>query len=538
LAPALAQALSLLILEPDMPPRKSSPPHPRPDSAAQALALALTGHDSSVTHALLDLLRTHPAPTAADLLHALPSTDGAAQALLQTLHPHAAGADIGAEEIWVCFPPGAALPPPPRDHPQGLPAHVRRFRTFTADLHTLAQMLRQAGVDTLAMESTGIYWIPLYDLLESQGLRPLLADARQTADTPGRPKTDVKDCMWIQRLHSLGLLRAAFRPDEPIRVLRSYQRHRASLVEDASRYVQHMQKALEQMNVKLTEVISDVTGMTGMAIIRAIVAGERDARALAGLRQARCKNDEATIALALEGTWRQEHLFELRQCLAVYDYYQRQIAECDQAIEAHLLTLALPDKPGPVPPGKSRARKRRGNEPHFNARQRLYEMAGVDLTAIEGIEAGTALVILSEVGTDMSRWANEKKFGAWLGLAPCPKKSGGKLKSAKTRSGANRAARAFRLAARTLIRSQSALGAFLRRIASHRGMPKAITATAYKLARIVYGMLKHGTGYAKQGMQEYEQRYRERQLKQLSKKAQELGYELQPKEQQGDKAQG
>jgi transposase len=450
----------------------------------------------------------------------------AACALLQTLHPNACGIDVGAHELWVAFPPGSDPGPRPGGHPEGLPPHVRRFGTFTADLEALAAALRRAGVDTVAMESTGIYWVPLYDLLQSHGLRPLLADARQTADTPGRPKTDVKDCMWIQRLHSLGLLRAAFRPDEAVRVWRSYQRHRAALVVDASRYVLRLQKALEQMNVKLTEVISDVTGVTGLAIIRAIVAGERDPLRLALLRQAGCKNDQATIAKALHGTWRAEHLFELRQCLELYDYYQTRLAECDRAIDGHLATMALPDKPGPLAAGKSHGRKCRGNAPRFDARQRLYEVTGVDLTAIEGVEAGTALAVLSETGTDMSRWGSAKKFGAWLGLAPNPKRSGGRLLSAKTRPGSNRAALALRLAARTLLRSNSALGAFLRRVAARRGLPKAITATAYKLARIVYGMLKHGTEYARQGMEDYEKRYRERQLKSLKKKAKELGYEL------------
>jgi transposase len=309
--------------------------------------------------------------------------------------------------------------------------------------------------------------------------------------------------------------------------LRGYHRQRQMQIRYAASHVQHMQKALEQMNVKLTEVISAVTGVTGMAIIRAIDRGERDPRMLARLRQSCCHNDEATIARALQGTWRAEHLFELRQCLQLYDFYQQQIAECDQQIDAHLKTLALPDKPGPLPASaKKRKLTRRGNEPHFAARQRLYEMAGVDLTAIEGIEANTALVILSEIGTDMSRWANEKKFGSWLGLAPNPKKSGGRLKSAKTRPGPSRAAQALRLAARSLIRSKSALGAFLRRIAARRGMPKAITATAYKLARIVYGMLKHGTAYVKQGLEEYEARHQERQLRRLQRQAKELGYEL------------
>jgi transposase len=286
-----------------------------------------------------------------------------------------------------------------------------------------------------------------------------------------------------------------------------------------------MQKALEQMNVKLTEVVSDVTGVTGMAILRAIVAGQHDPVQLACLRQSGCKNDQATIALALQGRWQPEHLFELRQCLEIYDFYQKQISECDRVIGERLEQMALPNKPAPLPAGKA-SRRRRGNDLRFDARQKLYELAGVDLTAIEGIEANTAFVILSEIGTDMSRWANEKKFGAWLGLAPNPKKSGGKLKSAKTRSGANRAARALRLAARTLMRSHTALGAFFRRIAARRGVPKAITATAYKLARIIYGMLKQGMNYAQQGMADYEAAHRERQVKRLRRQAKEMGYEL------------
>jgi transposase len=439
------------------------------------------------------------------------------------LQPHAAGIDVHSDNHVVCVGPG----------------QVRTFGAYTADLHAIADYLRQAGVTTVAMESTGVYWIPLFELLESRGFEVHLVDPGQLSHCGARPKTDVLDAQWIQRLHAYGLLRPSFRPPDSVLALRGYWRQRQMLVRYAAGHVQHMQKALEQMNVKLTEVLSDVTGQTGMAIIRAIVGGERDPRALARLRQPGCQNDEATIALALEGTWRAEHLFELRQCLQVYDHYQKQIAGCDREIEGHLKGLALPDKPGPMPAsGKRRRLKRQGNEPHFDARQRLYEMAGVDLTAIEGIEAGTALVILSEIGTDMSRWATEKKFGAWLGLAPNPKKSGGRLKSARTRPGSSRAAQALRLAARSLVRSQSALGSFLRRIAARRGMPKAITATAYKLARIVYGMLKHGTAYAQKGMAEYEAKHRERQLRQLSKKAEELGYQLQEKAQAVGQAQG
>jgi transposase len=500
MAPLLAVTLSLLFLEPDMPSRKPTNTQ--------------TGPPAAKTPARQPRQPRKASPAAAEL------------ALLQTLNPHAAGIDVSTTEFWVSCPPGAALPPLPARHPNNLPAHVRRFGTFTADMVALADLLQQAGVTTVALEATGVYWIPLYDLLESRGLRPILVDPRQTRDTPGRPKTDVKDCMWIQRLHSLGLLRAAFRPDEAIRILREYQRHRQSLVEDQSRYILRMQKALEQMNVKLTEVVADLTGMTGMAIVKAIVAGERDPKALARLRQRGCKNDEATIALALQGTWRAEHLFELAQCLKIYEHYQEQVAECDKAIEEHLKTMALPEKPGALPADKRGGRCRRGNEPHFDARTRLYEAVGVDLTAIEGIGAGTALAILSEIGTDMSRWANEKKFGSWLGLAPNPKKSGGRLLSAQTRPGASRAALALRLAARALIHSKSALGAFLRRVAARRGMPKAITATAYKLARIVYGMLKHGSAYVAKGAEEYEKAYRERAVRGLKRKAAELGLEL------------
>jgi transposase len=456
-------------------------------------------------------------------------TDLATQTLIKTLHPHAAGIDLGSREHWVCVPEGS-VPDLPSKRLGALPAHVRRFSTCTADLKSLVDWLRHAGVDTVAMEATGIYWVPVYDLLEAEGFKVLLVDPHQVRAAPGRPKTDVKDCMWIQRLHSLGLLTAAFRPDEPIRILRSYQRHRHSLVEDQSRFILRMQKALEQMNVKLTEAVSDITGVTGMAIIKAILAGQRDPLELAKLRQSGCKRDQAAIARALEGTWQEEHLFALKQSLALYDYYQQQIGECDRRIEEHLKTLARAEKTRPLPP-KTKPRRYGKGELSFEVRQQLFDMAGVDLTAIEGIEAKTALVVLSEIGTDMSRWRSEKAFGAWLGVAPNPRKTGGKVKSSKTRPGVNRAAQALRLAARNLQRSKSALGAFFRRIAAKRGVPKAITATAYKLARIIYRMLKHGEEYVKQELSEYEAKHRERQVRQLQKKAAELGFELHAKDQ-------
>jgi transposase len=408
---------------------------------------------------------------------------------------------------------------------------VRRFGTFTADLQAIARWLHQCGVLTVAMESTGVYWVPLYDLLQSEGFEVVLVDPRQVTRAPNRPKTDKHDCLWIQRLHSLGLLTAAFRPEEKVRVWRSYQRHRANLVDDAARQLLRLQKALEQMNVKLPEVVSDVTGVTGMSIIKAIVAGERDPRQLAALRDQRCKQSAETIARALQGTWRAEHLLELRHALELYEYHHQKVRECDQAIEEHLKGMALPGVE-PLEP-RRRVRRLKDNEPSFDARVRLHQLAGVDLTAIEGIDERTALVVLSEVGTDMKKWATEKHFGSWLGLAPCPRKSGGKVLSAATRPGVHRAAQALRLAAKNLQRSRSALGAFCRRVAARRGLPKAITATAYKLARIVYGMLKYGKEYAAQGLEAYEAAYHERAVKNLKRKARELGYALTPKGEPG-----
>jgi transposase len=367
------------------------------------------------------------------------SPDPASLALLHTLHPHAAGIDVGAAELWVCVPPGAVAVLHP---PVVLPAHVRRFGAFTADLHAIAAWLRQCGVTTVAMASTGVYWIPLYDVLESAGFEVLLVDPRQVQRAPNRPKTDVHDCQWIQRLHRLGLLTAAFRPEEKIRVWRSSQRHRTNLIEDAGRHLQRIEKALEQMHVKLTDVVSDIPGVTGMSMVRAMGQGERDPKALAKLRDHRGKERRETIAQALQGTWQPEHLFALRQSLELYDYDHQQIRDCDRVIEAHLQGMALPAVT-PLEPTR-RVRRRKDNEATFDARQRLHHVAGVDLTAIEGIEESPALVVLREIGTDMSRWPSEKHCGSWLGLAPNPRKSGGKVKSSATRPGVHRAAQALR----------------------------------------------------------------------------------------------
>src|SRR5262245_61814222 len=348
------------------------------------------------------------------------------RATLQVTNPDAAGIDVGADAHWVCVPAD-------RD-----PEPVRRFGTCTADLEALADWLQACGVTSVAMEATGVYWIPLYELLEARGFTVLLVDARQVARAPGRPKSDAKDCQWIQRLHSYGLLSAAFRPAEAVVVLRAYLRQRDMLVTYAGQHIQHMQKALEQLNVKLTEVVSDITGVTGMAIIQAILRGERDPAALAQLRDPRCKESEATIARALQGTWREEHLFVLRQALALYEFYHRQIGECDRAIEAHLRTFK-DESGGRTLPYRPRRRKREANEPRFDARARLYCLCGVDLTAIEGIDETTALVLLSEIGTDMSRWPSLKQFCSWLGLCPQHKISGGKVLSRRVRRGSSRA---------------------------------------------------------------------------------------------------
>lgn len=442
------------------------------------------------------------------------------QPALRPLNPHACGIDVGASQLWVAVPPGSAG----AAGPAGRPGHVRAFGTFTCDLEAVARWLSECQVTTVAMEATGVYWIPLYDLLEARGFEVLLVDPQQARRAPGRPKTDALDCQWIQRLHSLGLLTASVRPNEPIRAWRAYQRHRAALVADAGRHVQRMQKALEQMNVKLTEVVSDVTGQTGMAIVGAIVKGERDPAKLAALRHHRCKESEATIAQALRGTWQPEHLFALGQELELYEFYHRQIAECDRRIEAHLRAVAVTAETAPQPTRPPRKPKR--NEPRFEARERLFQLAGVDLTAIEGVEVNTAMVVLSEVGTDLGRWPSAKQFGSWLGLAPCARQSGARAGPAATRPGLNRAAQALRLAARCLQRSRSALGAFFRRVAARRGVPKAITATAYKLARLIYAMLKHGQEYVAVGQEAYEQAYRDRAVRQLRRKAAELGLEV------------
>ena len=403
---------------------------------------------------------------------------------------------------------------------------VREFASFTADLYRLADWLAECGVETVAMESTGVYWIPLFGVLEERGFRVMLVDPRRIKNVPGR-KSDVLDCQWLQQLHTYGLLSAAFRPEADIRRLRSYLRQRAMLVEYAAQHVQHMQKALTQMNVKLHQVISDITGKTGMTILEAIVGGERDPRKLAQFRDPRTKAGEAAIARSLEGHWREEHIFELTQALELYRVYQSKIAECDREIEAHMGRFA--DCSGGAPPGEQPRKNRiQGNAPRFDVRSHLYRMTGVDLTRINGVDAYTALKVISEVGTDMTRWPTAKHFASWLGLSPNNRVTGGRVISSRTKPSANRAAKALRLAANALYRSNSALGAFLRRKKAQLGPPKAITATAHKLARIIYAMLRYGQQYVDDGADYYEAQYHQRALRSAKRRAAQLGYELVP----------
>jgi transposase len=434
---------------------------------------------------------------------------------LRQVNLHAAGIDIGASGHHVAVPPGSDAEG--RD--------VREFGAFTADLHHLADWLEECGARTVAMESTGVYWIPLYDLLESRGFDVSLVDPRRLTRVPGR-KTDILDCQWIQQLHTYGLLAGSFRPKEQVCTLRAYTREREMLVAAASQPVQHIQKALSQMNMKLQHVIGDVMGVTGSKIIRAVLDGERDPMVLAKMRDRRCKNSEETIAKSLEGTWRDEHIFQLRLAVARFDFIHGQIAECDRAIEACLGTFEDRSGGGDIPAAPGKGRKPARNQPKFDLRSHLYRMTGVDLTRIEGIEAHTGLKIISEIGVDVSPWPSVKHFASWLGLCPGSKKSGGKQMSGRSKQCASRVAAALRLAAYSLHHSHSALGAFLRRMAARLDMPRAITATAHKLARLVYAMLKNGTDYVARGQEEYEKQHEERAVRNLKKAARRFGFNL------------
>ncbi len=429
---------------------------------------------------------------------------------LQQVNMNAAGIDVGATQHFVCVPEG-------RD-----PQPVRSFGAFTADLEAIADWLLECRVTTVAMEATGVYWIPLFELLERRGLEVKLVEPSRLKHVPGR-KSDVLDCQWIQQLHTFGLLSGSFRPEDKICVLRSYVRQRQTLVRSAARCVQHMQKALTQMNVKLQHVISDITGVTGMAILEAILAGERDPRQLAALRNEKCKNDEATIALALQGNWREDHLFALKQAMDAYRFFHEKLLEVDEQIETQLKTFEDKSQGKPLPAGSG---KRAPNEPFFNVRKYLYTMTGMDLTEVDGLQASTVLTVISEIGFDMSPWPTEKHFVSWLTLCPGVNKSGGRSqsKNSRTRPGSNRATAALRMAASSLFRCDCALGAYARRMRARLGAPKAVTATAHKLAIIIYNMFKYGKRYVDRGVEYYEKQYRAAMIKNLQRRAKQLGY--------------
>jgi transposase len=432
---------------------------------------------------------------------------------LSTVHRDAAAIDVGAEFHVVAVGPERDSEP------------VRTFSTFTHDLYRLADWLEQVGITTVAMESTGVYWIPVFEILEERGFEVWLVNARHVKTVPGR-KTDINDAQWLQQLHQYGLLRPSFRPQQDIVALRAYLRQRERLVDYAAAHVQHMHKALTQMNVQLHPMVSDVTGTTGMGIIRAIVAGERDPQVLAKHRDPRCQASAETLREALCGHYRLEHVFALKQAMELYDTYQKQIALCDEQIERTLAALAADVEPPSEPLPPARCKKRQHNEPTFDVRGALYALLGVDLTQVHGLGPALVLKLVGECGTDMLRWPTVKHFTSWLGLAPGNKISGGKVLSSRTRRSSNRAAALLRLAATTVGKTDTALGAFYRRLAGRIGKAKAITATARKIAVLFYNTLRYGQAYADPGASYYEARYRERVLANLRRRARVLGYVL------------
>lgn len=433
---------------------------------------------------------------------------------LPVIHDRAAGIDIGARFHVVAVDPRLC------DEP------VQTFHAFTAELQRMADWLVSLGIETVAMESTGVYWVPVFEVLQARGIHVIVANAREARCVPGR-KSDVNDAQWLQRLHACGLLRASFRPERDIAALRAYLRLRERHLDYSAAHIQHMQKALTLMNLQLHHVVSDVTGVTGMKIIRAIVAGQRDPAVLATMRDVRCKASNETVQAALVGTYQPEHLFELTQALALYDFYQMRLGECDVQIERTLSELNG-DKQVPAEPlPKPRHRTVQPNAVNFDTRAPLYQLTGVDLTQIHGIGPYLALRLVAECGTDLSKWPTAKHFTSWLTLAPGCKISGGKVLSAHTRKTTNRVSAYLRLAAVTVGRTNTALGAFYRRLAARVGKAKAVTATARKIAVLFYNAMRFGMSYQDPGADQYERRYRERVVKQLHRRAAEFGFTLQ-----------
>lgn len=434
---------------------------------------------------------------------------------LKMVNPTAAAIDIGSTMHMAAVNPDACDTP------------VRAFGTFTQDLHDLADWFKSCGVTSVAMESTGVYWIPAFEVLEGHGFQVILVNARYAKNVPGR-KTDVSDAGWLRQLHSYGLLRGSFRPEAEIATLRAYLRQRERLVEYAAAHIQHMQKALMEMNLQLHHVVSDITGATGMRIIRAIVAGERDPEVLAAFRDIRCHSSIEVIKAALVGNDRDEHIFALTQSLDLYDFYQTKIEDCDRKLEAAVAALTVRvDGEVPALP-KARTKRNQVNAPSFDVRAALYGVLGTDITQIHGLGQSLALKLVAECGTDLRAWRTAKHFTSWLCLAPGNKISGGKLLSSRTRRSSSRAAALLRLAATTIGRSDTALGAFYRRLSSRIGKQKAVTATARKIAVLFYNTLRFGMTYHDPGAAAYEERHRSRVLANLQRRAKTFGFELAP----------
>lgn len=428
---------------------------------------------------------------------------------LRTINPDVAGIDIGSSEIYVAIPPDRTS------------ESVRVFPTFTVDLLSLRDWLLENKIKSGSMESTGVYWIPLYDILENAGINVCLVNARHVKNVPGK-KTDVLDCQWLQQLHSYGLLSPSFRPPEGIRQIRTIARQKDMLIQCRSSHILHMQKALHEMNIQLDNVLQDITGTTGLAIVRAIVAGVHDPHILAMHRDPRCRSTQETIEKSLDGTYLDEHLFELTQALELYDFYSNKITECEnRLLELYKEKPDSPDYPdSPVPPKKIRNQSETWNE--------LYRVCGVDLTRIDGVSVKTAQTIISEIGTDMSKWPTFKHFASWLSLCPNNKITGGRVIATTKKKTTNRATTAFRIAAQSVHFSQSPLGAFYRHVASRSSASTAIKATAHKIARILYAMLKDHTEFISVDESQYEQQDKERLIRILYSKASKLGFALVP----------
>jgi transposase len=433
---------------------------------------------------------------------------------LEIVHPVAAGIDVGGSEHWVAI------------NPERDPEPVRCFGCFTADLREMAVWLVEKGVRSVALQSTGVYWMPVLEVLEQHGLEVYLVNARHTKNVPGR-KSDVQECQWLLKLHAFGLLNNSFQPSDEIRIARTLWRQRESLVAEAASTIQRMQKVLTEMNVQLANVLSDLSGVSGMKIIAAILKGERDPWELAALVMPGVKATSEEIVKSLEGNWRKELLFVLKQQVELYKIYQQKITACDLQLRKHLELMGskvdLQTQPlGPRPKGKANSR----NAPSFDLRSELYRITGIDWSQINGIDVLTAQTVIAEASADLSAFPSEKQFTSWLGLCPTNQQSGSKILIRRTRKVVNRATVAFRNAASTLIRSQSYLGAQYRRLRTRLGAPKAITAMARKLACLFYRLIKHGQQYVDKGTEYYEARYREQQIRSLTKRAHKLGLQL------------